>query len=253
MWRQWYEFLAGRYGQKDWSFMNYGYAPLGSHADTLPLDEADEPNRYCIQLYHHVANAVNLKDSKVLEVSSGRGGGSYYIKRTLGPQSVIGVDYSKQAVAFCNANYALDGLSFVAGDAELLPFEDGSFDAVVNVEASHCYGSMDAFLMEVKRVLRHHGYFLYADLRGRDRLDTLYQQLRRSGMNLIKETNITPHVLQALDLDNERKAAVIHQSMHKLLLHPFLEFAAVRGSRIYEGFRAGDLIYLSFVLQKQRE
>lgn len=253
IWRQWYEFLAGRFEQKDWSFMNYGYAPLDPHVAKLHLDEADEPNRYCIQLYHHVANAVNLKNSEVLEVSSGRGGGSYYIKGFLGPQSVIGVDYSEQVVAFCNANYVLDGLSFVTGDAELLPFGDSSFDAVVNVESSHCYGSMDAFLMEVKRVLRHHGYFLYADLRGRGRIDTLYQQLRRSGMNLIKETNITPHVLQALDLDNERKTALIRQSMHKFLLHAFLEFAAVKGSRIYEGFRAGDLMYLSFVLQKQKE
>lgn len=250
MWRQWYEFLAGRYEQKDWSFMNYGFAPLDPHAEKLPLDEADEPNRYCIQLYHHVANAVSLQDSDVLEVGSGRGGGSDYITRYLGPQTVVGVDYSEKAVAFCNANYVLDGLSFVTGDAELLPFEDNSFDVVVNVESSHCYRSMDAFLMQVKRVLRQDGYFLYADLRGRARMDILYTQLRRSGMTLVKETNITLNVLKALNLDHERKTALIRQSMQKPLLNAFQQFAGVKGSRIYEGFRAGELLYLSFVLQK---
>jgi SAM-dependent methyltransferase len=250
MWRQWYEFLAGRYAQRDWSFMNYGFALLDPHADKLPLDEVDEPNRYCIQLYHHVASAVSLHNSDVLEVSSGRGGGSDYINRYLGPQKVVGVDYSEKAVAFCNANYVLDGLSFVTGDAELLPFEDNSFDVVVNVESSHCYGSMDAFLMQVKRILRHNGYFLYADLRGRARMDILYRQLRCSGMTLITETNITPNVLEALNLDHDRKTALIRQSMHKPLLNAFQEFAGVKGSIIYEGFRAGELLYLSFVLQK---
>lgn len=251
MWRQWYEFLAGHFDRKDWSFMNYGYTLLNPHAEKLTLAETDEPNRYCIQLYQHVANAVSLNDRKVLEVGSGRGGGSYYIARYLGPKTVVGVDFSEKAVAFCNQNYFLDRLSFVTADAERLPFEDNSFDIVLNIESSHCYGSMDAFLMEVKRVLRQHGYFLYADLRGKDKVETLYKQLFRSGMSLITETNITPNVLEALDLDNDRKTAIIQQSINKLLSNTFQEFAGIKGSTIYEGFRAGDLVYLSFVLLKR--
>ena len=51
-----------------------------------------------------------------------------------------------------------------SGDAESLPFGDEMFDAVVNVESSHCYGSTPAFLAQVKRVLRCGGHFLFADL-----------------------------------------------------------------------------------------
>lgn len=251
MWRQWYEFLAGRYRGKDWTFMNYGYAPVAQNTGRIPLDEEDESNRYCIQLYHHITSAITLKDSTLLEVSSGRGGGSYYIKRYLGPKRVVGVDFSEHAVAFCRANYSLDGLSFVAGDAESLPFEDQSFDAVVNVEASHCYGSMDAFLAQVKRVLRNDGYFLYADLRAKDRIDTLHNELHRSGMTVIKEENITPNVLQALDADSDRKTVLIQQSVHTLLSNAFQQFAGIRGSTIYKGFRDGNLMYLSFVLQNR--
>ena len=102
IWRHWYQFLAGFYQRKDWSFMNYGYAPIDPQIEKLSLGDTDEANRYCIQLYHHVANVINLKDLKVLEVSSGRGGGSYYIKRYLQPKTMVGVDFSEKAVEFCN-------------------------------------------------------------------------------------------------------------------------------------------------------
>ncbi|MEE8151634.1 MAG: class I SAM-dependent methyltransferase [candidate division NC10 bacterium] len=252
IWRKWYDLLAGHYQQRDWSFMNYGYVPLNPDAEQLRLDEADEPNRYCIQLYHHVASGVNLKDADVLEISSGRGGGSYYINRYLEPKTMVGVDYSEKAVAFCNQSYCIDGLSFVTGDAELLPFKDNRFDVIVNVEASHCYGSKDAFLTQVKRVLRKDGYFLYADLHRKGNIDTLYEQLRRSGLTLIKETNITPNVLEALDLDNNRKTVLIQQLVPKVLLNTFQQFAGLKGTTIYEGLRSGSVIYLSFVLQKQQ-
>lgn len=35
------------------------------------------------------------------------------------------------------------------GDAKKLPFADGSFDAVINVEASHGYPNFPHFLPEV--------------------------------------------------------------------------------------------------------
>jgi SAM-dependent methyltransferase len=38
-------------------------------------------------------------------------------------------------------------------------------DAVVNIESSHCYESMDTFLSEACRVLRPGGRFFFADLR----------------------------------------------------------------------------------------
>jgi hypothetical protein len=34
LWRGWYNLLAGRYRQSGWTFMNYGYAPLGAAASS---------------------------------------------------------------------------------------------------------------------------------------------------------------------------------------------------------------------------
>ena len=53
------------------------------------------------------------------------------------------------------------------GDADNLPFADQSFDAVINIEASHCYPRLSHFLADVARVLRPGGHFLYVDARWR--------------------------------------------------------------------------------------
>ena len=250
LWRQWYQFLASHYQTKDCSFMNYGYAPLHDHSDTVKLDEGDEPNRYFIQLYHHVASAVDLPNRNVLEIGSGRGGGASYIKRYLKPKTLTGVDFSGKAVQFCKHTHDVDGLSFIKGDAESLPFDAGRFDVVINIESSHCYGSMEAFLANVKRVLRQDGYLLYADLRNRNDVAVLQQQMEQSGMKILKREDITPNILRSLHLDNERKLLLIRAFFQNWLLKPFQEFAGVKGSKIYAGFQSGAMIYLHYVLQK---
>src|SRR2546423_12157864 len=93
LWRVWYQFLARRFRQDDWTFMNYGFC--GDDSDAKPeLEAGDEGDRYCIQLYHLVASGADLRGRVVLEVGSGRGGGSSFIARYLGPASMTGVDIS---------------------------------------------------------------------------------------------------------------------------------------------------------------
>ena len=247
--KQMYQFMAGYYQKRDWTFMNYGYAP-DDEVETPTLEADDEINRYCIQLYHHVANAINLKGLKVLEVGSGRGGGANYIKRYLNPAQMVGVDFSDKAVDLCREHYCVEGLSFMPGDAENLPFDDQSFDAIVNVESSHCYGSMDAFLAQVRRVLRPGGHFLFADFRNREQLAALDEQLERAEMKRIRRKDITPNVLEALDADHERRIAHIRRGAPKILDKLLQEFAGTKGAGIYKAFKDRAVVYQSFILQK---
>ena len=230
--------------------MNYGYAPLQDHSDTVRLDETDEPNRYFIQLYHHVGSAVDLTNRHVLEIGSGRGGGASYIKRYLKPKTLTGIDFSDKAIQFCKHTYDVDGLSFIKGDAESLPFDAGRFDVVINIESSHCYGSMETFLSHVERVLRYDGYLLYADFRNKNDVPSLQRQMEQSGMKIIKREDITPNIVRSLDMDNERKLLLIRAFFQNWLLKPFQEFAGVKGSKIYTGFQSGTMVYLHYVLQK---
>lgn len=250
LWRRWYEYLAGRYTASAWVFMNYGFADLDPHAKPLDLSPSDEQDRFAIQLYHHVAGPVDLRGLDVLEVGCGRGGGCSYIWRYLGPRSVVGVDFSPRAIDLCTRDHATVGLSFSQGDAESLPCADGSFDVVLNVESSHCYGSMERFLSEVSRVLRPDGHLLFADLRNNDGVLRLRAALRASGLQVLRDHAITPHVLAALDRDDERRQALIRQNVPRLLWTWFYLFAGVRGTTIYESLRTGRAEYVSCVLRK---
>jgi SAM-dependent methyltransferase len=248
LWRRCYQYLAG-YGLESWTFMNYGFERTGPLEKWLELDAPDEPDRYCIQLYHRVATAVDLKGLEVLEVGSGRGGGASWVCRYLEPRSVTGVDFSPKAVDFCRQTHHVDGLSFVAGDAESLPFEDASFDAVINVESSHCYGSMVAFLRHVKRVLRPGGPFLYADLRPPEEADVLYQQLAESGLTILDAEDITANVVRAMKLDSDRRVALIESHLPRWFRGPFKEFAGVQGVGANELLCSGELVYMCYRLR----
>jgi ubiquinone/menaquinone biosynthesis C-methylase UbiE len=249
LWRRWYQYLAG-YQVTDWGFMNYGYASLQPDESPLALQPEDEPNRYSIQLYHYVAGRAALEGRDVLEVGCGRGGGASFVKRYLRPKQMTGVDFSPKAVRFCRERHRQDGLSFVVGDAEALPLEGDSFDAVLNVESSHCYGSMPAFLAQVRRVLRPGGHFLFADLRSKEDRGRLHQNLVDSGMTIVEQEDITANVVEALTRDSRRKLQLLEQHGNQRLMSVFRQFAAIEGSGVYEGFRNGSAAYLRYTLRK---
>ena len=251
-WLRLYQYLARNYPTEDWTFMNYGFQPK-DESETPMLDEGDERNRYFIQLYHYVTTGVNIEGQQVLEVGSGRGGGASYIKRYLRPATMTGLDFSKNAINFCRERHKIEGLSFTHGDAESLPFEDATFDIVINIESSHCYGSMEKFVADVYRVLRPGGYFLFADLRSRNASEELQAQLARPGLQVLKKADITNNVLRALDAVNDKKLALMQGMLTAWLRKPFREFAGVKGSQVYEGFKNRSMVYYHYVLEKNRE
>jgi len=250
IWKWWYEYLASRYrAAQEWTFMNYGFVDL-TGAQRLHLSAEDERERYCIQLYDHVAGAVDLRGRDVLEVGSGRGGGASYVMRYLQPKSLTGVDFAEPAIRFCQQRHRVPGLAFIRGDAGNLPFPENEFDVVLNVESSHCYPSMETFVAEVKRVLRPNGFFLFADLRPREDIPLLRRQLLASGFEMVREEQITPGVIKALDEDEERRRSLIQQKVPRLLRGVFKQFAGLTGTAVYESFRNNRLIYLNCVLRK---
>ena len=230
-------------------FLNYGYAD-----DNLKLElrKEDDRNRYCVQLYNHIVTSlpIELKGLDVLEVGSGRGGGASYVARYFNPGSVTGLDLCRKAVKFCAEHYAINGLSFIRGNALNLPFENSSLDVVIGVESSHGYPNILRFFSEVSRVLKPEGYFLLADFRNKNVIDLLRKQLRVSGLRIVKEEVITPNIIKALDLDSDRRERIIEKRVPKLLHKPSKALAGVKGTVVYNSFVTRRKEYLNFVLQK---
>lgn len=251
-WKAWYNLFASRYGDDiNIFFMNYGYTNLDSEAKQLEINLANEEEQYCIQLYHHVANAISLKELDVLEVGCGRGGGSSYIKHYLKTKSMTGMDFSEKNIDLCHRNHSGTQLKFIVGDAEFIVFDGCSFDAVVNIESSHCYGSEERFFAEVFRVLRPQGYFLFADFRPKEAIRITNERLKSLGFKIVKNEDISANVLKSMDLEMERKTTIIQKKIPRYLQGISKGFVGVQGSPIYEAFKNGELKYFCYVLQKQ--
>ena len=227
--------------------MNFGFHEDGLHPE---LTENDKLERYPIHLYHHLATQIDIAGKTVLEVGSGRGGGASYIARYLAPDQIIGIDISTTAVELCDRLYKENNLNFIVGDSENIPSQDESMDVVINVESSHCYGSVDLFLSEVKRVLKPGGHFLFCDLRPAEKLDQLNNQFNVSGLELLKKKDITGNVILALEKMSDFRKNAIREKVPRIIQNVFESYAGVKGSRTYESFADGSLAYLSAVFQK---
>lgn len=229
--------------------MNYGYQSLNGDP-ALVLSKEDEIDRYCIQLYHQVANQVDLTGKEVLEVGSGRGGGGSYITRYLKPKRYVGMDISGSVIDFCNKKHKVQGLSFVKGVAEKPPFSTESFDAVVNVESARCYADIKGFFSEVHRILRPDGHFLFADMVKKGDIDHVRKNLSETGFKVVSEQNITKNVVKALDLDHERRNGLVSTMIPKFLKGGFLQFAGAKGTERYDSFATGRMEYWVYHLVK---
>lgn len=246
-----FELLAGKFGDVTWwQYMNYGFAPLEPQDQAPALQPGDEPDRYAINLYHHVASQAPVEGREVLEIGCGRGGGSSYIARYLKPARMVGVDISQKAIAFCRKVHKVANLDYRHGDAEALPFADASFDAVVNVESSFCYGSLDGFLAEVARVLRPGGHLLLADIRLANEVADLDAAMARSGLDPVARRDITGNVVEALARDSERRANSTGDRIPRPFKRMFDTFLGVEGTRMPVHLRAREMIYLSYCLRK---
>ena len=159
-----YELMGKAFKKAEhWRFMNYGYA-FENEADNPVLEVTDEAERTCAQLYHVVASQIDLTGKRLLDVGSGRGGGASHMHRYLKPAETVGMDLASSAVAQCERVFAgINGLTDQQGDSLDMPFGACSFDAVTNVESSHCYPDFGQFLRAVHRVLKPGGSFLYTD------------------------------------------------------------------------------------------
>jgi SAM-dependent methyltransferase len=246
--KRFYSHVTGR-ADDDMLFMNWSYEedpPMG-----IPLEAADEPNRYPIQLYHATAiQAGALAGKRVLEVGCGRGGGASYLTRTLNPASYVGLDLNESGIRFCRRRHQVPRLQFVHGNAEDLPFPPASFDAVINVESSHCYPHFDRFLNEVARVLRPGGPFLYTDVGRSSRCARWNADLAAAPLRIVSQRYIGAEVLRGMELNSEPMRAMMESLWPGFLRRWARDGAPALGSAPYRILESGRASYRMYCLTK---
>ncbi|TPI30813.1 methyltransferase domain-containing protein [Mesorhizobium sp. B3-1-6] len=111
--------------------------------------------------------AVITADMSVLDVGSGIGGPARFLEATYGC-AVTGVDLSEpfvEAARYLTARTGQAGqVSFEAGSALSLPFEDGRFDAALLQHVAMNIADRPLLYREVRRVLKPGGKFATFDV-----------------------------------------------------------------------------------------
>jgi ubiquinone/menaquinone biosynthesis C-methylase UbiE len=99
--------------------------------------------------------------ARVLEVGCGRGGFANWLARQKPGFEITALDFSSSAIEIAKEAAAVQNskVTFVVGDAEALPFADGSFDLVISCECMEHVPHPPKMAQELARVLKPGGRF----------------------------------------------------------------------------------------------
>lgn len=247
----WYRYLATLLQTSPIVCLNYGYVPLLGSKNLPKVAPSQEHMRHYLQLYAFVAGALQLAGKVCLEVSCGYGGGAAFLDNHWQPRSYVALDLTEAPLRMARSRFPSATLSFTNAAADSLGLASGVIDAVISIEASHCYPSMPDFLAEVFRVLRPGGHLVLADYRPVSEMPRLKRQFEQNGLSLVEVVDITQNVLRSLDETHEQRSQwIAHYG--PFWLRPLMgQLAGVHGSIVYRGFDSGRLAYKRFLVRKE--
>ena len=144
--------------------LNLGWYRFGSPVATIwnCLGNLSDGQR---RLVRKAAEYLDIQPgSRVLDVASGRGGSSFVMKCIFPQSEVCGLDLLPEHIELAERIYAGEpGLSFQQGNAQDLPFLEGSFDRVMCCEAAFHFPDRAQFVSEAARVLKPGGKLAIVD------------------------------------------------------------------------------------------
>jgi len=119
-----------------------------------------------IDLYERLSQQIDFTGVKdVLEIGCGVGILANYLNRKYG-LSVTGIDVDSEQIKLAKENQEKkENLQFMVGDATKLNFsEEESYDLAISTYVMHHIGNWEEALMEIKRVVRAKGLYIFYDM-----------------------------------------------------------------------------------------
>lgn len=111
-----------------------------------------------IYRYQEVANFLENKSFKILDIACGNGFGSFFLSSK--GHNVVGGDISDEAILECKKKYNAVSLNFEKVDGTNLPYLDSEFDVVVSFETIEHTKDCVKMLSEFKRVVKKGGFII---------------------------------------------------------------------------------------------
>ena len=187
-------------------WMNFGM----DGADFSWLRPEDVEWKYQVNLARYNLRGIDLTGKRFLDTGSGRGGNCWYVKRYHAASRVVGLEQNKAQVNWCRDRFRDSGIEFKRGDAQKMPFRDGSFDVVSNLESAGHYPDRQRFYRGVYRALSPSGYFCmtcgYRNPRAEE------HAVLSEGFVLVDGSDITDAVVEAL----QKNDANLRQLMQRI-------------------------------------
>ena len=106
----------------------------------------------------------------------------------------VGLDLTPEMIKQAETK-GLKNAEFVVGDCENMPFEDESFDIVINSQSFHHYPDPQAFMGEVARVLRPGGILVLRDNTGSKGMMWFVNHIELPLANLIGHGDVAAHTI----------------------------------------------------------
>lgn len=254
---QFRRFFYNRIYYSDWltghlRFFNLGVAPVDTDiVSTLPVqDEQHQAQVYVEAIKTFARHSSNPAPARILEVSTGLGGGLLVLSHRFPAAEIFGLDYAQAAIR--RSRRTLPGAILVVADAQAAPFSDRSFPLIVNVESFHALNAV-TFLTEAKRLLSDDGLLVLIDFRKapvEPLRHWLGEQADAAGMTIVEFIDLTRNAIASARADTPRRDRLL-----KRIPPPFRKLAhemtAGEGSDLLQQYLNGEKTYFLCALKKR--
>lgn len=105
----------------------------------------------------------NMKPKKILEIGPGRGRLTFIVSKM--GHEIHALEINRKFIKYCQEKHKQDVPYFYNGNAEMIPFKDGTFDVVYCMAVFMHFPHPEKVMKEVNRILKKDGSFIFTFLR----------------------------------------------------------------------------------------